>query len=142
MSAERTRQFLDTNVLVYAHDTSAGDKRRQAIDLLEEVTTGETAALSIQVLQEFFVSVTSKLPNPLPVRVAAAIVADLGVLPTHVPVQADVLAAINLHERLKVSFWDAMVLRSASQLGCAVMWSEDLAPGRVYEGVEIRNPFS
>lgn len=141
MNAEPAREFLDTNVLVYAHDRSAGDKRRRALRLIEEVATRENGALSIQVLQEFFVTVTTKLPNPLPVHDAAAIISDLGALPTHAPGVTDVLAAVDIHDRLRVSFWDAMILRSASALRCAVVWSEDLAHGRRYDGLEVRNPF-
>src|SRR5262245_28023557 len=68
MSAELTRQFLDTNVLVYAHDRSAGEKYRRALHLVEELATRKNGALSLQVLQEFFVTVTARLPKRLPVR--------------------------------------------------------------------------
>ena len=142
MSAELTREFLDTNVLVYAHDRSAGEKYRRAINLLEQLASRENGALSIQVLQEFFVTVTTRLPKPLRVHDAAAIVSDLGALATHAPGVTDVLAAIDIHDRLQVSFWDAMILRSASVLRCAVVWSEDLAHGRRYDDLVVRNPFS
>jgi predicted nucleic acid-binding protein len=141
MSAEPGREFLDTNVLVYAHDRSAVEKHGRAVDLLERTTSQRRGALSVQVLQEFFVTVTGKLAKPLAAREAAAIVSDLGVLAVHAPDQADVLAAIDIHDQLQVSFWDAMVLRSASALGCAVLWSEDLGHGRRYDGVEVRSPF-
>lgn len=141
MSADRPLEFLDTNVLVYAHDASAGDKHLRAVELIEAVTATGTGALSVQVLQEFFVTVTRKLPRPLSARLAAAIIADLGTWVTHVPDVGDVLAAIDLQERLQLSFWDAMVLWSASRLGCSVLWSEDLTSGRTYNGVEVRSPF-
>lgn len=141
MTAERPREFLDTNVLVYAHDTTAGEKRTRAVELLERLAQDRTIALSVQVLQEFFVTVTRKLPNPLAIDQAEAIVADLSTLPLHAPGGPDVLAAIELHRKHKVSFWDAMVIRSASQLRCGVLWSEDLASGQRYQDMEIRNPF-
>lgn len=141
MSADPSREFLDTNVLVYAHDTSSGDKRRQALELLERAAGERTAVLSVQVLQEFFVTVTRKLPIPLPAREAAAIVADLSTLPTHAPTGLDVMAAIELHQDLEVSFWDAMVIRSAAELQCSILWSEDLTPNRRYGHVEVRNRF-
>jgi predicted nucleic acid-binding protein len=141
MSAEPAPEFLDTNVLVYAHDASAGDKRRLAIDLLDRVAEQHTAALSVQVLQEFYVTVTHKLPAPLPSLEAEAIVADLTKLPTHLPSGADVLAAIQLHRKHHLSFWDAMVIRSALRLGCSIVWSEDLASGQAYDGVTVKNPF-
>ena len=141
MSAESPREFVDTNVLVYAHDTTAGTRRAGAIELLDRVIRERTIALSVQVLQEFFVTVTRKLPRPLAAGDAAAIVADLSAVPTHAPDGRDVLAAIEIHRTFDVSFWDAMVLRSASQLHCATLWSEDLASGGTYDGVEVRNPF-
>ena len=141
MSADRTREFLDTNLLVYAHDISAGAKRTRALDLLARLVSDRIGAVSVQVLQEFFVTVTSKVPGRLSAGEAAVIVADLTTLPTHAPSGSDVLAAIQMHQELQVSFWDAMVIRSASQLGCSILWSEDLTSGRIYEGVEVRNPF-
>jgi len=141
MSAERPKQFLDTNVLVYAHDTSAGEKRDRAAFLVEQLASDADGALSVQVLQEFFLTVTSKLANPLSVHEAAAIVADLTTIETHSPTGVDVLGAIDIHARVQLSFWDAMVIRSASQPGCTVVWSEDLTAGETYEGVEVRNPF-
>ncbi|GAC1333732.1 MAG: PIN domain-containing protein [Candidatus Dormibacteria bacterium] len=141
MSADSPREFLDTNVLVYAHDTTAGDRRAGAIELLERLAHDRRVALSVQVLQEFFVTVTRKLPNPIAITEAQAIVADLSTLPTHAPSGNDVLAAIDLHRAHGISFWDAMVIRSAAQLDCAVLWSEDLAAGQQYGSVEVRNPF-
>jgi predicted nucleic acid-binding protein len=141
MSVETPLEFLDTNVVVYAHDTSAGEKRVQAIDLLRRVTADETARLSVQVLQEFFVAVTQKLPRSIPIADAVAIVTDLSGIPTQAPNAEDVLEAIDVHHRMHVSFWDAMVIRSAAQLRCSVLWSEDLSPGQSYDGVEVRNPF-
>ncbi|MFN2591970.1 MAG: PIN domain-containing protein [Candidatus Dormibacteria bacterium] len=140
MSAEL--QFLDTNILVYAHDTTAGDKRLRALELMSELVTTGNGAVSVQVLQEFFVTITAKVPNRLAAHVAASVVAGIGRLPLHTPDLADVLAAIEVHERLQLSFWDAMIVRSAERLGCALLWSEDLFPGERYEGVELRNPFS
>ena len=128
MLAENGPEFLDTNILVYAYDTSAGAKRDRALPLLGPLAAERRAAISIQVLQELFVTLTGpKLPAPLRVPEAARIIADLSVLTTHVPTAADVLMAVDMHQRHHVSFWDAMVLRSAAHLGCSVLWSEDLA---------------
>jgi len=128
-------------VLVYAHDRSAGDKYRRANELLEELTARNSAAVSIQVLQEFFTTVTGRITKPLPAIVAAAIIADVGTWTTHAPEVGDVLAAIDLRERFQLAFWDAMILRSAARLGCAVLWSEDLSAGQHYGEVAIKNPF-
>lgn len=141
MPAEPGLQFVDTNVLVYAHDRTAGDKRDRAVELLAGLFAEDRCAVSIQVLQEFYVTVSGKLQGTIPAAEAAEIVADLATLRTHAPTGADVLAAIDLRRRLPVSFWDAMILRSAAALGCGVVWSEDLAHGGRYDDVEVRNPF-
>ena len=97
--------------------------------------------LSVQVLQEFFVTTTWKLPRPLEAPAAAQIVDDLAHWHVHSPAVADVRAAIDIHQRTGASFWDAMILRSAQELGCQILYSEDLDAGQEYEGVEVRNPF-
>jgi len=135
------RQFVDTNVLVYAHDLTAGEKHRRARALVEELWDTRVGCLSVQVLQEFFVVVTRKIPAPLGAEAAARIVDDLAHWHVHAPGTGDVLAAIDIHQRTGAPFWDAMILRSAKELGCQALHSEDLNPGQEYEGVQVRNPF-
>lgn len=142
MPDEGDLQFLDTNVLVYAFDRTAGDKHQRATGLLGELIGGGKGALSLQVLQELFVTLTAKLPVTLPAGEASEIVADLSTMRTHVPDAEDLLAAIDVHRRLQVPFWDAMILRSAMSLRCAVVWSEDFGHRRRYDDVEVRNPFA
>lgn len=142
MSVSSTRQFIDTNILVYAHDTSAGAKHARAIHLLKELWASGDGCLSVQVLQEFYVTVTRKVARPLPSAEAAQIVADLSVWKVHAPQIADVLGAIDIQQRYQIAFWDAMVVRSASRLGCQTLWSEDLNPSQVYEGVTVLNPLA
>jgi predicted nucleic acid-binding protein len=134
--------FVDTNILVYAHDVSAGKKHQQARDLLQALWEARTGGVSVQVLQEFYVAVTQKVPDPLRSEEAARIVADLGTWRVHSPSAPDVLAAIDLQLRHRISFWDAMILQSAIQLGSTVLLSEDLNPGQIYDGVRVRNPFA
>jgi predicted nucleic acid-binding protein len=136
-----SRQFVDTNVLVYAHDITAGDKHSRARALIEKLWNNREGCLSIQVLQEFFVTATRKIPKPLEAPAAAGIIDDLAHWHVHAPTAADVLAAIDIHQRTGASFWDAMILRSAKELGCQTLHSEDLNPGQAYEGVQILNPF-
>jgi predicted nucleic acid-binding protein len=140
MSASRS--FVDTNVLVYAHDATAGEKRDRARTLVAGLWETGEGCVSIQVLQEFFVNVTRKVAKPLDVDSAAAIITDLSHWHVHAPGVEDVLAAVGIHRSAQVSFWDAMVLRSADQLGCAVLYSEDLNPGQRFDGVVVRNPFA
>ncbi|MCC6170346.1 MAG: PIN domain-containing protein [Caldilineaceae bacterium] len=135
-------QFVDTNLLVYAYDETAGNKHVQAAELMAALWESGTGCLSIQVLQEFFVNITRKVPQPLALPAAAQIIADLSVWHVHCPTTEDVLAAIQLQQRHGLAFWDAMILNSASQLGCTVLWSEDFSPGRQYDQTVVRTPFS
>jgi predicted nucleic acid-binding protein len=141
MSASPSRQFVDTNILVYAYDRTDEEKWKRASGLLERLWASREATLSIQVLQEFFHTVTRKLPRPLNSREAGTIVGDLSKLPHHRPGRADLLAAIELHEKLGISFWDAMIVQSARRMGCSVLWTEDLNDGQTYTNVLVRNPF-
>lgn len=133
--------FVDTNVLVYAYDLSAGDKHERARELVEELWRTRCGCISVQVLQEFFVNVTRKIPAPLPTPTARELVRDLAHWRTHSPDERSVLAAIDLHERADLSFWDAMILHSASSLGCETLYTEDLNAGQRYNGVMAENPF-
>jgi predicted nucleic acid-binding protein len=135
------RQFVDTSVLVYAHDVTAGGKHARARALVEELWDTREGCLSGQVLQEFFVITTRKIPRPLDAAAAAQIIDDLAHWHVHAPAAADVHAAIDVHRRSGAPFWDGMILRSAKELGCGILLSEDLNAGQEYEGVLIRNPF-
>lgn len=141
MSALEPRQFVDTNVLIYAHDPSAGDKHLRASALIEELWSARTGCLSTQVLQEFYVNVTRKVARPLSPEVAAEIIAALGQWEVHRPNVEDMIEAISLQTRHKISFWDALILTSAQRLECKTLWSEDLNPGQDYRGVVVQNPF-
>ncbi len=132
---------MDTNILVYAHDRSAGKKYTQAKALLQTLWDTQQGCLSVQVLQEFYVAVTQKVATPMEGSTAARVIQDLATWQVHGPQAQDVWAAIDLHQRYQVSFWDAMILQSAGQLGCAIVWSEDLNPGQIYAGVRMANPF-
>ena len=135
------RRFVDTNILVYAHDDSAGVKRDQARALVEQLWESRDGCLSVQVLQEFFVNVTRKIAKPLDAETAMEIIADLSRWHVHVPAAADVLGAIGIHQRAGISFWDAMIVRSAAEMSCDALYSEDLNSGQEYSGVLAENPF-
>jgi len=134
-------QFVDTNILIYAHDLSAGHKHIRASELIRELWGSGEGCLSIQVLQEFYVNVTQKVARPLTPDVAAQIIADLGVWQVHRPGVEDVLDAVRVQGRYQLSFWDAMIIVSATRLGCQTIWSEDLNPGQVYGQVTVASPF-
>ena len=133
--------FVDTNVLLYAHDTTAGRKHEQARSLLEDLWESAEGRISVQVLQEFFVNVTRKIPKPLDTGTAAMLVAHYSRWEVHTPGPQDVQEAIAIHRRDGVGFWDAMIIRSAAQLRCRMLYSEDLNSGQRYAGVQVRNPF-
>jgi predicted nucleic acid-binding protein len=136
MSAE----FVDTNVFVYAHDGGAGTKHQRAVELLERLFEDQSGAVSIQVLAELYVTATKKLA--MKSREAEEVIADLGSWTIHRPAQADLLRAAKIHRQHRISWWDALVINSALELGCSVLWSEDLAAGRRFGSLAIRNPFA
>lgn len=109
---------------------------------MQELWESGEGCLSVQVLQEFFVNVTRKIPNKLDTDSASSILEVLSVWRIHEPGISDVLEAVAVHRRTGISFWDAMIVRSASSMGCKVLWSEDLNAGQSYEGgVEVKTPF-
>jgi predicted nucleic acid-binding protein len=132
-------EFIDTNVLVYAHDGGAGSKHDQAVELLTHLLEDARGALSIQVLSEFYSAATKKLA--MKGEEAEEVINDLGAWTIHRPGHADLLKASRLHRRYKIAWWDALVLNSAIELGCSVLWTEDLADGQRYGSVMVRNPF-
>jgi len=141
MSAEPV-EFVDANLLVYAFDSSAGAKKLTAERLLERLWESRTGCLSVQVLQEFFVTITRKAPGRLSLDEATERVREFAAWRVFSPTVTDVLSAIALHKEAHISFWDAMVIEAAVQSGCEVLWTEDLNDGQVLRGVQIRNPFS
>ena len=136
-----SKVFLDTNILVYAYDRSAGQKHSLAAELVEACWENENGSLSIQVLQEFFVTVTRKIAAPLDTQTARQIVADLAQWRLHTPKAGDLLQAIDLQQSHHLAFWDAQVVQSAASLGCKQLLSEDLNHGQVYGEVQVINPF-
>ncbi len=137
MSSE---EFADTNILLYAFDLEAGKKREVALAILERFWTERVGCTSIQVLQEFYVNATKKLG--MSSVDAAALILRFSKWKVHRPEANDVLLAIRLHREKSVSFWDAMILRSAMSCDCSILWSEDLSDGQVWSGLTVRNPFA
>jgi len=133
--------FLDTNILVYAYDLSAGSKHSLAAQLVEGCWENENGCLSLQVLQEFFVTVTRKIITPLEHQTARQIVSDLTHWRLHAPKASDLLQAIDLQQIYQLAFWDALVVQSAASLSCKQLFSEDLNHGQVYGEVQVINPF-
>jgi len=132
-------EFVDTNVLVYAHDGGAGGKHARSVELLSRLFEDGAGALSVQVLAEFYSAATKKLA--MSSQEAEEVLADLGSWTIHRPGHEDLLHAARLQRRYRIAWWDALVVNSAIELGCRVLWSEDLADGQRYGAVTVRNPF-
>ena len=133
--------FVDSSVLVYAEDRDAGDKHEIARDLVADLWSDGGGVVSVQVLQEFFVTVTRKVPRPLPFEEALAIVQQYLTWRV-VPNTGDLLVAgIELAATLRVSFWDALILQAALQQDCERVLTEDLNHGQRIGGLTVVNPF-
>lgn len=138
--AER-RTFVDTNVLLYAHDTSEAEKQPIARALLDDLWVDRTGVLSTQVLQEFYVIATRKLASPLSRAEAREIVDLYRLWPVILIEPALILNASRLEEDHQLSFWDALIIEAARVAGAERLATEDLQTGRVIAGVRIENPF-
>lgn len=134
--------FLDTNILVYAHDVSDPSKRDRSRELVYEAIRTGNGVMSPQVLSEFFVTVTRKIEVPIPEEHARK---EILLLSTICSVDLDatlVVKALDMRQRWGVSYWDAMILAAAERGKCAIVYSEDLSHEQRYGGVQVINPFS
>ena len=133
--------FVDTNVLVYAHDTSDAARQPIAAQLLDDLWRSRDGLLSTQVLTEFYAVVTRKFDPPIPRREARALIDAYAAWPL---VQVDaplIVAASALEEQHSLSFWDALIVEAARRGGANRLVSEDLQHGRRIAGLVIANPF-
>ncbi len=110
--------FVDNNIFIYAYDVSSAEKHQFARKLIAELWDTGRGCLSIQVLQEFYVNLTLKVPHPLTPLETTQIMEDLGQWRLHKPGLKNVIEAIHIQQRNKISFWDAMIICSAKELGC------------------------
>lgn len=134
-----SRAFFDTNILLYCDDPADGHKHSTALKLVLEHKIQRTGVVSLQVLQEYFVNATRKLGiEPGLARQKVEVYSRFHVVE---PTVSDVLAAIDYQRLHQLSFWDALVLRTAKEGGCSVLFSEDLQHGQIIDGVRVVNPF-
>lgn len=133
------RSFLDTNVLVYTDDADNAAKQSAALDLVESASIGGWGVLSTQVLQEYFAVTTRKLE--VPVDIARAKVEIFGRLDLAVVEMSTILGAIDIHRLHGVNFWDGLIIHTARAAGCRVLYTEDLQHGRLFDGLEVVDPF-
>lgn len=141
MSASEPKAFVDTNVLLYAYSDSSPIKGKVALDLVTDLWDSRRGCISIQVLQEFCFGCLRKrlLKESL---VLHSVVSDLALWHVYSPAPSDVLNALHVQERYKLSFWDSMIVQCASMSGCSILYSEDLNAGQTILGMRIVNPFA
>ena len=133
--------FVDTNILIYAHDKDAGAKHERAALVVEELWNNGNGIISSQVIEEFYVNVTRKIPRPLSRVQARGLIGNY--FAWHIqPINPDtILLASEIEERYMLSFWDALIISTASQANVDRLLTEDLSHGQVIEGILIQNPF-
>lgn len=133
--------FVDTNILVYSHDTHDGTKHRAAVKLLAELWESGMGVLSTQVLQEFYSAATRKLQPPLTPSQARQVVQDYS---DWCRVDTDpllIISASELSEQRSINFWDALIVEAALRAGAVELVTEDLQDGRQFDHLTVRDPF-
>jgi len=135
------KYFLDTNILVYAYDKSESDKENGAQKILEDGIRNENAVLSTQVLGEFFNVTTKHINNPFSAVEAEEILRSLSVMQVAEITAIDVFRAIETHKKYQTSYWDSLILSTAEQSGCNIVYSEDFNHEQTYNNIKVINPF-
>lgn len=134
------KYFVDTNILIYAHDRSTGIKHERARQIIEGLWTTGQGVLSTQVLQELCINLRRKIARPLPVEEIRQLLQDYLSWEIVINAPEAVIQALEIEVRYKTSFWDALILQAAQQSGAAVLYSEDLAIGQSYGSIRVVNP--
>ena len=134
------RYFVDTNILMYAHDASAGPMHERAKALVEELWRDRNGVVSTQVLQELAVNLRRKAARPIDAKATRDIVADYLTWQVVVNSGESILDALDLEAQYRISFLDALVLHAANASGAEVLYSEDLSDGQTYGSVRVVNP--
>ncbi|HOD35379.1 MAG TPA: PIN domain-containing protein [Syntrophales bacterium] len=131
--------FVDTNILIYAHGLDAGTKHDRASSILAGLWEEQTGIISVQVLQEFYVNVTRKIPHPISPAAARGIIRNYLAWRVETNDPATILLASEIEERNRLSFWNAMIVASASRAGAEKILTEDFSHGQVLKGMLIEN---
>jgi predicted nucleic acid-binding protein len=135
------KTFVDTNVLIYAHDVDAKAKHQLAKNVLRELWSRRSGVLSMQVLQEFYVNVTRKIASPLPKADARRVVNSYSIWCVETT-PTEIAAAFRIEDESRIGFWDALIVASAAKAGTVRILSEDLNAGQIIAGIRIENPFA
>jgi predicted nucleic acid-binding protein len=137
----KDRAFVDTNVLIYAHDADAVPFQRLAATLLEDLWEKESGILSTQVVEEFYVRVTRKISTPLKPAEARGIIVNYFAWQVEPITPSTILLASEIERRHPLSYWEALIVATASQAGAEKILSDVLPHGKLIEGIYIKNPF-
>lgn len=137
----KDRMFVDSNILVYAHDLSAGERHERASAIIISLWEAETGAISTQVLQEFYVTITRKIKNPLKPAEAREIIRYYLAWPVQVNDPETTILASEIEEKNRLSFWDALIVAAALRLQAKKIITEDLNHGQIIESILVENPF-
>ena len=134
------KYFVDTNILIYAHDRAAGAKHDRALQLIERLWTSGEGVLSTQVLQELCINLRRRVAHPPSTDELRQMLQDYLSWEVVVNKPESVLQALEIELRYKISFWDALVLQAAEDSGATILYSEDLSAGQHYGSVQVVNP--
>jgi predicted nucleic acid-binding protein len=136
------RVFVDTNVLVYVRDSTDEEKQRRAAEWMGALWQTRSGRLSVQVLQEYYVTVTSKLDPPRTVEDARDDVIALSAWKPITPDLELLERAWDVQDRFAFSWWDSLIVGAGLQGGCRFLLSEDLQDGQRVDGLTIISPFT
>lgn len=134
------KYFVDTNILMYAHDRDAGPKHEKAKALIEQLWRDRSGVVSTQVLQELAVNLRRKARKPLDTTATREVIADYMTWQVVINGSESILEALDIEKRYQVSFWDALIVQAAQTSGAEVLYSEDLADRQKYGSVRVANP--
>jgi predicted nucleic acid-binding protein len=135
------KTFVDTNVLIHAHDMDAKAKHEAAKRVLQELWSERTGVLSMQVLQEFYVNVTRKISHPMSKESARLVVSTYTTWCIDTT-PAEMSTAFRIEDEAHIGFWAALIVASAVKSGANRLLSEDLKAGQIISGVRVENPFA
>lgn len=132
-------EFVDTNVILYACDADAAQRHELSVALLARLVSERVGVLSVQVLVEFYSNATRNFR--MTSQEAEDVLDDFADWRLHRPDFSSVISAGHLHRRYKLAWYDAMILNSALETGCSVLWTEDFSDGQRFGDLVVRNPY-
>ena len=134
------RFFVDTNILLYAHDSGTGIKHERARDLMDRLWSLRQGVLSTQVLQEFAISLRKKISPALSAQETREWITQYMRWEVAINTSRSILNALEIEERYQISFWDALIVQAAESAGAETLYTEDLSDGQSYGTVRVVNP--